>query len=59
MGFCGFFCARYNFTPLNLQSKYDGCVTAFGVRHVLSCSKVVLVIVCHNKLWDELLYLAR
>ena len=45
--------------PPNLQSKYNGCVTFFDVSHALSCCKVGLVISCHNKVCDKLLYLAR
>ena len=33
-----FLCARYNASPLNLQSHCDGCGTSFGVTHTLSFS---------------------
>ena len=52
-------CARYNLSPLNLQSYYDGCGTAFGVMHALRFSIGVLAIACHNKIHDELLYLPQ
>ena len=34
--FCDFLCARYNFTPLNLQIHCDGCGTTFELRHSLN-----------------------
>ena len=33
--FFGFLCARYNVSPVNLQSHCDGCGTSFGVMHAL------------------------
>ena len=57
--FWDFLCARYNVSILNLQSHCNGCVTAFGVTHVPSCSIGNLVIACHNEIHDELLYLSR
>ena len=57
--FCDVLCARYNITPLKIQSNCDRCGTAFDVCHTLSCSKGGLVIKRHNKVHDELLDLAR
>ena len=53
-----FLCARYNVYPLNLQSHFNGCGTAFGVTHALSCVIDVLVILCHSEIRDKLLYLS-
>ena len=58
-GISGFLCARYNVSPLNLQSHCDGCGTAFGVTHSLSCSIGGLVIARHNKIQENLLYLSQ
>ena len=52
-------CACYNVSPLNLQIHCDGCGTAFGVTHALSCSMDGLVIARHNKICDKILYLSR
>ena len=57
--FRDFLCARYNVSPLNLQIHCDGCGTAFGVADTLSCITSGLVISCHNKIRDKLLYLSR
>ena len=54
----GVLCARYNVSPLNLQRHCVGCGTAFGVTHSLSCSIGGLVVVCHNKIRDKILYLS-
>ena len=54
-----FLCARYNVYTLNLRIHCDGCGTTFMVSHVFICSTGVLVILCHNKIYDELLYLYR
>ena len=56
--FRDFLCARYNISPLNLQSHCDGCGTVFGVTHTLRCSTGGLVIERYNKIRDELLYLS-
>ena len=53
--FCDLLCARYNVTPLNLQSHCDGCGTTFEVLHILSYRKGGLVIAHHNKLHDKIL----
>ena len=50
-----FKCAHYNVSPVNLQSHGDGCGTAFGVTHTLSCSIGGLVIARQNEILDELL----
>ena len=55
--FLDLLCACYKVSPVNLQSHRDGCGTAFGVTHALSCIIVGLVIVRHNKIRDKLLYL--
>ena len=52
-------CARYNVSPVNLHSHCDGCGTASGVTHALSCSIGGLVIARHNKIREKLLYLYR
>ena len=57
--FCDFLCKYYNVTPLNLQSHCNGCGTTFEVRHAFSCSKGILIITCHNKVRNELLYLSQ
>ena len=51
-------CARYNVSPLNLQSHCNVCGTDFGVTHALICSTGILIIACHNKIHDKLFYLA-
>ena len=57
--FSAFSCARYNISTLNLQSHCDGCGTAFGVTHKLSCSTGGLVIPSHKKISDKILYLPQ
>ena len=57
--FRDFLCEHYNVSPLNLQSHCDGCGTAFEVTHTLICRIGGLVIVRHNKICDELLYLSQ
>ena len=44
---------------MNLQNQCDGCGTAFGVTQTLSFSIGGLVIACHNKIHDKLLYLSQ
>ena len=58
-GFCYFLCARYNITPPNLQSKYNGYGASFGVCHVLSFIKGGLIITRRKELRDNLLYLSQ
>ena len=57
--FWDFLCIHYNVTPLNLQIHCDGCGTAFEVTHTNTCNNGGLVIACHNKVCDKLLYLAQ
>ena len=57
--FWDFLCARYNVSPLNLQSHYDGCGIVFRLMHALTCSTGILFIAHHNKIRDKLLYLYR
>ena len=57
--FRDFLCARYNVSPLNLQIHCDGCGTAFRLTHTLSCSTGGLVIMRHNKIIDEIIYLSQ
>ena len=57
--FCDFVCACYDVTPTKPQRKYNGCATFFGVRHILSFRKELLIIEHCNKVRDKLLYLAR
>ena len=52
-------CARYNVSPLNLQSYWNVCGTAFSVTHALICSTGCLVIVRHNEIRDKLFYLSQ
>ena len=59
MEFWGFLCTCYNSAPLNLHIHCNGCVTTFGLTHVLSCRTGGLVIMCHNKILDKLLYLSQ
>ena len=54
-----FLFARYNVSPVNLQSHCDRFGTAFGVTHPLSCSIGVLVIAHNNGICNELLYLSH
>ena len=54
-----FLCARYNVSPLNLQRHCEECGTAFGLTYALSCSTGGQVIMCHNEISDELIYLLR
>ena len=57
--FWDFLCARYNLSPVNLQSHCDGCGTAFGVTHTLICIIGGLFIARHNEIRDEILYLSQ
>ena len=57
--FQDFLYARYNVSPLNLQSHCDGCGTAFGLTHIFSCSTGGLVIMRQNEIIDENIYLSR
>ena len=50
---------HYNVSPLNFQKRCDGRGTAFRVTHTLSCIIGGLVIACHKKIREELLYLYR
>ena len=59
MKFLDFLCRRYDFTPPNLQIKYDGCSSSFSVRHILICSNGGLLIARNNKLREEILYLSK
>ena len=52
------FCAHYNVTLPNLQSKWNRCGKLFDVCHALSYNKGGLVISSQNKVCDKLLYLA-
>ena len=58
MEFWYLLCARYNVSPLNLHSHFDGCGTAFLVTHTLIFIIGGLVIARHNKIHDEILYLS-
>ena len=58
-GISVFLCARYNVSPVNLQSHCDGCGTAFGVTHALICSIGGLFIARHKTIRDKFLYLYR
>ena len=53
-----FLCARYNVSPLNLQSHCHGYDTAFEVMHPLSHSTGGIVIARHKKIRDEILYIS-
>ena len=57
-GFWDLLCARYSVYPLNLQSHFNGCGTAFGVTYTLICSTYGLVIARYKKIRDKLLYLS-
>ena len=57
-GISGFLCACYNFSPVNLQILCDECGAEFGVMFVLGYSIGGLVIACHKKIRDELIYLS-
>ena len=57
--FRDFKCARYNFSPVNPQSHCDGCGTAFGVTHTLSCIIGGPVIAHHKEIRDKIIYLYR
>ena len=54
-----FLCACYSFIPISLQKQCDGCSLSFSVCHGLRCSNRGLFVTCHNKVHDELLYLAK
>ena len=56
--FLDFLCTCYNIYPLNLQSHYNGCGTAFRVTHAFSCGTSGLFIVCQKKISEKLLYLS-
>ena len=58
MDFWDFLCARYNVSPLIIQSHCDGCGTSFGVTHTLICSIGGLVFARHNKIRGKFLYLS-
>ena len=55
--FCEFLFARYDVTPHNLK-KCHGCNQSLYIHHILSCSKGGLIMPCHNKVRDNILYLA-
>ena len=57
--FRDFLCARYNISPLNLQSHCGGCGTEFEVMHTPGYIIGGLVIARHNKIRDKLFYLSR
>ena len=57
--FRDFLCARYNISPLNLQSHCVGCGTDFEVMHTPGYIIGGLVIARHNKIRDKLFYLSR
>ena len=57
--FRNFLCARYNVSPLNLQSYCFGYDTAFGLMHTLIFITCGLVITRHNKTRDKLQYLSQ
>ena len=57
--FRDFLCALYNLSTVNLQSHCNRCGSAFRVTHTLSCSIDGLVIMCHNKIHDKILYLSQ
>ena len=59
MEFRDFLCARYNISPLNLQTHCNGCGTEFDVTHTLSCSTGGLFIARYNKIRDKILYLSQ
>ena len=44
--------------PPNLQIKFNGCTQVFSVRHRLRYIIVGLAISRHNKVHDEIIYLA-
>ena len=58
-GISVFLRARYKVSTLIPQSHCDGCGTVFVVTHELSYSIGGLVITCHNKIRNKLLYLSR
>ena len=55
--FCGFFCVRYDVTPPNLKKQCNGYSSSFYVCHGLISRNRVLVIACHSKVRDNILYL--
>jgi hypothetical protein len=40
--------------PLDQPSHCDGCMAKSDLCHILQCKKGRLVIMCHNKIKDEL-----
>ena len=52
------FCSRYDVNPSNLK-KCDECSKSFSTRHGLGFRHRGLVIVHHNKVHDNILYLTR
>ena len=55
--FRDFLCARYDFTPPNLQNECYRCSLSFFVSHGLSCSNEALVIARPDEVRYEILYL--
>ena len=55
----GFLCARYNISPVNLQSHYDICGTVLVVTNSLIFRIGGLVIARKNEIHEKLLYLFR
>ena len=53
-----FWCARYNVSPLILQSRCDVCGTAFRLTHTLSWIIGSLVIKRHKEICDKILYIS-
>jgi hypothetical protein len=56
--FCDSLHLHYTRSPADLPTHCDGCGQKFSVCHGLECKKGGLVILCHNKIQDELSDLA-
>ena len=54
-----YWCTHYYVTPPNLQGKCDSWAMYLSVHHGLSCSNGGLVIIRHNKVCENILYLTR
>jgi hypothetical protein len=56
--FCDAILMTYGDKSSDLPASCDGCNARFTLQHVLGCKKGGLVIICHNKIQDELVYMA-
>ena len=52
------FCTHVIILPLPSLNVFDGCAQSFSVCYGLNWSNRGIVVACHNKVYDEILYLS-